>query len=101
MFAVGDSLHVIGGDVLDGSDYFATVDVEVYTPATDSWKMGTSLPFARASSAASRLLDGRILLAGGQTGLLGANPKDLLKLSTAVAWDPTTNLWTADDGPSK
>jgi N-acetylneuraminic acid mutarotase len=75
----------IGG--WDGtSQTYATV--EIYSPASDTWSTGASMPTSRDDMAAARGTDGRIYVFGGQAGNLGA------PLATLEIYDPSSNLWT-------
>ena len=62
-------------------------DVEVYLPATDTWKPTSPLPESRSSHEATLLLDGRVLITGGQD--LGNHP-----MTTTLLYDPVSNQWS-------
>ena len=81
--AVGDKLYAIGGrDV--GIDAVTNV-VEIYDPASDSWSYGAPMPTARGG-AGSAVLDGKIIVFGGEGGPSGVFPQN-------EEYDPATNTW--------
>jgi cysteine-rich repeat protein len=66
-----------------------TGQAEVYDPALGTWAL-TGPTTARRNHAASRLLDGRVLVTGGADG--PGTP-----LATADIFDPTTSTWSATE----
>ncbi|WP_024759866.1 Kelch repeat-containing protein [Streptomyces exfoliatus] len=65
---------------------------ELYDPATGRWTPTTgSLRQARFSHSATRLPDGRVLVAGGATARPGPSPHTL---RSAELYDPVTGQWT-------
>jgi hypothetical protein len=60
--------------------------VEVYNPAAGTWMATGSLNIARAGHTATTLLDGRVLITGGETG---GGPT-----ATAEIFDPATGQWS-------
>ena len=82
---LGGYLYAIGG-MPSGSP---TSSVEKYDPAADSWASVASLPIARFSLAAAAL-DGKVYAFGGA---VYAHPY-FVDLTTAEAYDPSTNAWT-------
>ena len=58
--------------------------------AAFAWSPTGDMTTPRTYHAAVRLLDGRVLVAGGNTALVGGN-----QLSSAEIYDPATGLWTA------
>ena len=75
--AYGDKLYVLGGA---GSES----RLQIYDPWTDSWSLGTDLPFP-TEAAGAVALDDKIYLLGG---LSGGAPTD-----QAAAYDPATDSW--------
>ncbi|AJF70242.1 hypothetical protein SVTN_37460 [Streptomyces vietnamensis] len=64
---------------------------EVHDPATGRWTPTGALRQARFSHSATRLPDGRVLVAGGATARPGPTP---YTLRTAELYDPVTGQWT-------
>ncbi|MFJ7956358.1 Kelch repeat-containing protein [Streptomyces sp. NPDC096319] len=69
----------------------ALATAELYDPATETWTPTGSLREPRQSHTATRLPDGRVLVAGGH------RPRDAHSLRTLVSaelYDPRTGTWT-------
>jgi N-acetylneuraminic acid mutarotase len=83
---------VAGGDDMTGS---RTTSSEIYNPRTGKWTMTGSLHVGRSESeyAIVRLRDGRVLLAGGYTGMPDATDNSV-DLNTAEVYAPWTGKWT-------
>jgi WD40 repeat protein len=82
----GRVLVVGGSTTFDTSNETAKVDL--YDPATNTWTAGPSLAKARFSHSATRLLDGRVVVAGGfGSGGGTANSCEL--------FEPATNIWSS------
>ncbi len=64
---------------------------EIYDPRTAVWRETAPMQTARRAHAAIALKDGRVLVAGGASGLDNADKQ----LSTAEVFDPQTEKWTA------
>ena len=66
---VGGQVLVAGGkDALPGVPFVGFVgDTEIYDPGSNSFTVGSTLGFLRSNHRATRLLDGRVLLTGGET----------------------------------
>ena len=81
---------VIGGCSCADGGPLASVLISI---AESHWVWDDLLPMAnaRADAAAAVLLDGRVLVAGGQTDRRTPGGA----LNTAEMWDPTTGKWTA------
>jgi len=78
---------VAGGDTSSNPPNFGLTDTaEIYDPATGVWSMTGSMSTGRAWVAATRLQDGRVLIAGGW-GSDGS-------LASAELYDPGTGAWT-------
>lgn len=63
--------------------YFGSA--EIFNPTTGSWTPAASMAFSRRYHTATKLHDGRVLVAGGAGG----------NGSTAEIYDPATNGWTS------
>jgi len=60
--------------------------VQIYTPGSDSWKLGAAMPFA-AGSSSSALIKGQMYVAGG---IVGGGTTD-----RASRYNPSNNTWTS------
>ncbi len=79
-----------GGYYYDSGDYYLNSS-EIFNPVDQQWYVvADSMSGARRNHTATTLLDGRILVVGGE------NATD--KLNTAEIFDPVTNLWS--DAPA-
>ena len=78
-------------EVIDGKWYlFGGLEpdmdyVQIYNPETDSWSLGTNMPWS-GGSASTALIDGKVYLAGGISA-------DSTVTSNAV-YDPIADSWT-------
>lgn len=81
---------VCGGINADGSARVA--NVARYDIATNNWSDTAvpDLPVALSGAAAACGIDGRIYVAGGETGPLGVGTTQ----STVYKWEPSTNTWS-------
>lgn len=80
---------VVGGYYNDGaSRYLATA--ELYNPATSTWAITGSLAQARTRHTATKLANGKVLVAGG----LFYNGVAYQVLNSAAIYDPATGAWT-------
>ena len=89
---------VAGGWVSHGANsYTATASAEIYDPATGVWTPTASMSVPRALATATRLQDGRVLVAGGDESWTGSNSRDSNQqvLSSAEIYSPTTKKWTS------
>ncbi|MCX4985884.1 kelch repeat-containing protein [Streptomyces sp. NBC_00572] len=64
---------------------------ELYDPAAETWTLTGALHEARHSHTATRLPDGRVLVAGGQRPRDARTPRTL---ASAELFDPDTGTWT-------
>jgi hypothetical protein len=74
-------------DFVEGGCLTLLASAEVYNPATGTWSTTGSMTAARTNHAATRLLDGRVLVAGGED-----TPQ------SAELYDPTTGTWSVTGG---
>jgi glucose/arabinose dehydrogenase/N-acetylneuraminic acid mutarotase len=87
--ALGGKLYVFGGRTrnADGSTVNGRLDtVEVYDPATKTWKNRASMPTGRRTMAVG-LLNGRAQLMGGEGSTTG------LPFAANEEYNPRTNTW--------
>lgn len=84
---------LVAAGVVNGSSGGFFSSAETFDPASGVWSNVASLAQARGFHTATRLSDGRVLVAGG----LGANPAGgaPLRLATAELYDPVNNAWTS------
>jgi N-acetylneuraminic acid mutarotase len=85
---VDGKLYVIGGRApgIRASDQTSLASVEVYDPATNTWRAGPDLPQAR-SGAAAVALGGKVYVLGGESTPGGVR-------NTVSRLDPATGSWT-------
>ncbi|MCI0340070.1 MAG: hypothetical protein L0216_02775 [Planctomycetales bacterium] len=96
---------VAGGDVLGPGAVVAYLpnggflaSAELYDPSTGTWTATGGLATARSGASATRLSDGRVLVAGGASAT--ANPLFPgvwfpTTLASAEVYDPATGTWSA------
>jgi hypothetical protein len=87
---LSDGRVLVSGGLGPGAGAPALASAEIYNPATGTWTATGAMTVARASHAAVRLANGRVLVAGGSSGTL-ASPQ---LLSSAELFDPATNTWS-------
>ena len=81
------SLLLAGGDNVSGPPGVRTSRAAyVYLPAEDRWERVGDMLQGRASFSATRLVDGRVLVAGGEA--------DGQSLATCELYDPRTRSWS-------
>jgi WD40 repeat protein len=80
-------------DPYDGSNRVVSASAELYDPKTGTFTRTGSLAQARYYHTATRLLDGRVLIAGGALGDF-ANPS-ATETATAEIYDPATGKFTS------
>jgi hypothetical protein len=76
---------VAGGVRVTPAGVTTLASAELYDPATGQWSATGSLATARRSHSGTRLLDGRVLVAGGDAGADG--------LTSAELYDPANGSW--------
>jgi WD40 repeat protein len=74
----------IGPDTAD-----STTSAELYDPGSGTWSATGSMHDARYGQTATRLLNGTVLVAGGDSG------RQARALATAELYDPASGTWTA------
>jgi hypothetical protein len=85
-----------GAEVINGKFYLfgginvfgpkvAAGKVQIYNPATNSWSLGASMPWA-CGSVNTAYINGKVYAAGGIVGNVTVN--------TAAVYDPAANTWT-------
>src|SRR5262249_8574435 len=89
--------HVLlaGGAGSDGSKAAASSTAELFDPATKIWKAAAPMFAARVGAGAARMLDGRVLVGGGTSGISGSPTSGCLQ--TAEIYDPKTDTWKKAD----
>ncbi|HUP69390.1 MAG TPA: kelch repeat-containing protein [Acidimicrobiales bacterium] len=97
--AAGEVL--VAGGTQDFALANALRSAALYDPATGIWSRTGSLGTSRFQHTATRLLDGRVLVAGGQNeGILAPNLAATKggALTSSEVYDPLTARWAAVDG---
>jgi len=77
---LADGRLMLAGGATSGTSISS---VEIYDPATNTFKVAAPMNVVRSSAAGAQLTNGRVLVAGG------------IELSTAEVYDPTADVWTA------
>ena len=93
--SIPSASYGLGGAFVDGKLYaisgFATARLGIYDPAGNSWTTGAPVPadtgFNLRQYAGVTVLDGKIYVAGGDTGGSGDR-------ATLLRYDPAANTWT-------
>jgi hypothetical protein len=87
---------VAGGYRVDVSGNFVNIlaSAELYNPGSGTWTVTANMIGVRIGHTATRLLDGRVLVAGGGSSGDG----DGGPLASAELYDPGTESWTATGG---
>jgi N-acetylneuraminic acid mutarotase len=94
----GGRVLVIGGwRKYSGSSYIATSEAEIYDISTNQWTQVQGMSVARSMATATRLQDGRVLVAGGDSGWQGGAgaPNKQQVLKSAEIFDPQSNSWSS------
>jgi serine/threonine protein kinase len=80
--------HTSGG-------YIATASTEIFDRGTGTWSPAAPMSTPRALATATRLQDGRVLVAGGDQSWQGANSQGASQvvLRSAEIYDPASGAW--------
>lgn len=83
---------VVGGlPICVPGDCNTASTVELYGPTTGTWTYTANLPTGLYQQAASRLLNGQVLLSGGSSN---ACPNSCMPTTNAELYNPNTGQWT-------
>jgi len=88
---------VVGGYNYNNYPYAGLLNsAELYDPATGTWAVANGLNEARSKHTATLLPNGKVLVAGGQTGIFpGGNCPCFDDVTTsAELYDPSTGTWS-------
>jgi hypothetical protein len=95
---VNGKVLVAGGWALDMTSYpntnYALTSSELYSPLTNSWSPAGSLHDGRAQHTATLLVNGKVLVAGGESFEDYYTTGEFHALKTAELYDPATGKWT-------
>ena len=81
-----------GGRIEVGNNVYSSIAyADLYDPASKKWSATGAIGTSRSNHSATRLPDGRVLVAGGWTG----GPGSLNSIDTAEVYDPVTGAWSA------
>ena len=83
---IGGKFYVAGGE---DYDYMAIPNLNVYDPATNTWKSRASMPVPLEAPAGAAI-DGKLYVAGGQAPVSPYISRRLL------VYDPLANQWTTE-----
>jgi hypothetical protein len=83
-----DGWVLVAGGFADGMANGVRASAELYDPSSGTWARTGDLLQARAGQAATLLMDGTVLVAGG-----GTSPTEAL--NSAEIYDPATGKWSA------
>ncbi len=90
-----DGRVLVVGGVTNGDDLVNVLDsAELYDPGTGAWNVTGRLSRPRSGHTAARLLDGRVLVAGG-CNTFAQSPERLDDCVTAELYDPATETWSS------
>lgn len=86
---------VTGGENVPLSAWSELDSAEIYDPSTGTWRATTPMACARANHAQVRLLDGRVLVAGGTDWNTALHPPSPDCVSSVEVFDPATETWSS------
>jgi N-acetylneuraminic acid mutarotase len=85
--ALGGKLYIFGGEIGHDAHHRQQTDASVYDPATDSWTTLAAMPIGKSHAESSTfVLNGRVVIAGGQVD-------NWLATDNIVEYDPSANAW--------
>lgn len=87
----GEVLVTGGASIYHGSKGAVASTAEIYDPKSGTWHSAAKMSVARYHHTATRLSDGRVLIAGGWALTTNSDKS----LATAEIYDPAKNRWTA------
>jgi N-acetylneuraminic acid mutarotase len=88
LLANGQVLVAGGCTAYDANGCLAVTNkAEIYNPATGTWTSTGAMRGARHAMSATRLVSGKVLVAGGATASMDA-------LNSSEIYDPSTKIWT-------
>jgi N-acetylneuraminic acid mutarotase len=85
--ALAGRLYVFGGEIGHDVYHRQRTDACVYDPATDAWTALAAMPIGKSHAESSTfVLDGRVVIAGGQVD-------NYLATANVVEYDPAADAW--------
>jgi hypothetical protein len=85
---------LVTGGFASSSGFATLASAEVYDPRTGTWAATGSMSGTRAIHTATRLSNGRVLVAGGTSGEI-SYLEDYVPLASAELYDPSAGSWSA------
>jgi hypothetical protein len=85
---------VAGGGVDVNGTWITRTSVDIFDPKTLQWTKAKPMHGARRAHTATRLLDGRVLVAGGTNGGAANGDEAGNQLDSAEIYDPIADAWT-------
>lgn len=84
---IGQKIYIFGGEIGHDSFHRQLTDTSVYDCATDSWTTLAAMPIAKSHAESSTfLLNGRVIIAGGQVD-------NYLATASITEYDPAADSW--------
>ena len=91
--AIGDTLYIIAAYNGDFPDETAVKDIYKYDVPSDTWVVGSEIPFSRRRASAGVVAhNGKIYVVCGSTGGHGSSS---VRTSLFDEYDPSTDTWTS------
>ncbi|HWX23147.1 MAG TPA: kelch repeat-containing protein [Candidatus Binatia bacterium] len=92
---INGKLYVVGGTgsgaIYQSPPYHRLTDLEVYDPLADAWNTKAPIPIG-IDGATAGVINGKLYVAGGQTGWELAGPPG--NLANLQVYNPLTDTWT-------